>query len=859
MTYTYIFMTLILITGLAFILYRVSMYRGPATKGAVFLPALQQNGYSFAELLPYEGFLTPTVVVMKDGRLMGGWSYRGQDLDSSSEEELDVVVDSVNAALVQIGSGWTLHVDVMRFPVSNYPESSFPDPTTKLIDEERRMFGKKDRAYFDATYYLCFSWTPYTDAGEKVKGTLFGVSDSAKKIDPMDQVLKFNAVMDSIGSLLSTRVHLSRRLAGDDLLTYIYRTIVGTYKKGDYEKITLPEPGMFLDEYIGFCVGGVYAGLEPKVGETHVRVIVPGIPQSTYPGVVDFLNSISSSYRWSTRYVLMGKDEAGKELDTKRKYWSQKRKSLVQLVINAIVSGGKGNSGPVNQDAEDMVDDVSEAVRENESDLVRFGFFSTKIILYNNNPNILKQDIERIREYLGSNGYASHVEEVNAFESFLGSLPGDIHYDVRRFLVSTKNLCDMLPTTSVWLGNPLNEHLKGPPLAICRTRGSSPFRFSNHLGDVGHTSLIGPTGAGKTTLLNLIQAQFFRYPNANVFVFDYKNGAFPLVTASGGEYYDIASPNSEKLAFCPLAGISDEDELKWASEWIEDLIRLQINRTIGPNDREIISIALNRLARDPTKAKTITNLMFFLQDEDLRQAIRYYTVGQPMGSLLDSESDSLRDGTFQAFEMQHLMSSGPKVVIPVLLYLFHRIDTRLKGDPTLIVLDEAWTFLGHDIFAEKIRTWLKVLRSKNASVIFASQNLSDVVNSAIKDVIVDNVPTRIFLPNSNAITETSVPFYRAMGLTMRQIEIISMATPKREYYYTNSNRDCQLFELNLGPIQLAFMGAGNSQDIAIIKDIIARCEKHGGRNEWVPEYLESKGLDAAAEEWRRFRGDIRAA
>src|SRR3546814_12723013 len=80
------------------------------------------------------------------------------------------------------------------------------------------------------------------------------------------------------------------------------------------------------------------------------------------------------------------------------------------------------------------------------------------------------------------------------------------------------------------------------------------------------------------------------------------------------------------------------------------------------------------------------------------------------------------------------------------------------------------------------KEWLKTLRKKNASVIFATQSLADIETSTIAPAIVESCPTRIFLPNERAVEPQITAIYRRFGLNDRQIEILSRATPKRDYY-----------------------------------------------------------------------------
>ena len=78
----------------------------------------------------------------------------------------------------------------------------------------------------------------------------------------------------------------------------------------------------------------------------------------------------------------------------------------------------------------------------------------------------------------------------------------------------------------------------------------------------------------------------------------------------------------------------------------------------------------------------------------------------------------------QAFETEGLIGSGAAPA--VLAYLFHRIEGRLDGRPTLLIVDEGWLALDDPGFARQLREWLKTLRKKNATVMFATQSLADI-------------------------------------------------------------------------------------------------------------------------------------
>jgi type IV secretory pathway VirB4 component len=243
--------------------------------------------------------------------------------------------------------------------------------------------------------------------------------------------------------------------------------------------------------------------------------------------------------------------------------------------------------------------------------------------------------------------------------------------------------------------------------------------------------------------------------------------------------------------------------------------------SVTPEAKDHLWSALTSLASAPIGERTLTGLSVLLQSTALKRALKPYCLGGPYGRLLDAEVEQLGDGSVQAFETEGLIGTGAAPA--VLAYLFHRIEARLDGRPTLLIVDEGWLALDDEGFAAQLREWLKTLRKKNASVVFATQSLSDIDDSAIAPAIIESCPTRLFLPNERAIEPQITAIYRRFGLNDRQVEILARATPKRDYY-CQSRRGNRLFELGLGEVALALTAASSKSDQALIARIFA---EHG--------------------------------
>jgi type IV secretion system protein TrbE len=374
----------------------------------------------------------------------------------------------------------------------------------------------------------------------------------------------------------------------------------------------------------------------------------------------------------------------------------------------------------------------------------------------------------------------------------------------------------------VWAGEARDHHFKAPPLFLAKTEGSTPFRFSLHVGDVGHTLVVGPTGAGKSVLLALMALQFRRYPESQIFAFDFGGSIRAAAIAMGGDWHDLggalAGETSEFVSLQPLAKIDDVAERGWAADWISSVLT-----------RERIEIT------PEAEQRTLTGLSVLLQSNVLKRALQPYCLGGPYDRLLDAESERLGDSSVQVFETDGLI--GTSVAPAVLAYLFHRIEVRFDGRPTMLIIDEGWLALDDADFAGRLREWLKTLRKKNASVVFATQSLADIDGSAIAPAIIESCPTRILLPNDRAIEPQIMAIYRRFGLNDRQIEILARATPKRDYY-CQSRRGNRLFELGLGEVALAFTAASSKADQALIEQVLA---EHGREN-FVPGWLKARDV-----------------
>jgi type IV secretion system protein TrbE len=343
--------------------------------------------------------------------------------------------------------------------------------------------------------------------------------------------------------------------------------------------------------------------------------------------------------------------------------------------------------------------------------------------------------------------------------------------------------------------------------------------------------------------------QFLRYPEAQVFIFDKGGSALASTLGVGGTYHEVGGKNAtHRLVFQPLAHVNDYHERVWATDWILGLLK-QSDLPVDPSMREAVWSALESLASLPEHQRTMTGFCALVQNTLVRQAVQLYTLEGPYGEIFDAEGSSQTDQSWQCFEMEVLMQM-PETVAPALAVIFHRIEKQFDGRPTLLILDEAWLFLSHPLFAAKIREWLKTLRKQNVSVIFATQSVDDALNSTLSSALLESCPSRVFLPNDRALEPSVSAAYQALGLNEKQTQMVAHAIPKRQYYFQSSFGNA-LFDLALGPVALAFAGASQPDRKKLLWSLH---DKYPASADFVPHYLKAIHMDWANEILKAYPG-----
>lgn len=814
------------------------------------------------DLLNWATPIDEGIVLCKDGSLMAGYYFRCADSASSPNNQRNDLCSRVATQLARFDAGWCMWANADRVPSPGYsaPEKShFTAAIPALIDAERREMFEREGNHFYTEYALIIQYLPLSTVKAKI-GQMMYDDDAPEEQDTGALMLaKFKKRLADFQSGLSDLLGLRRMgwfTAGtpddpyesDALCNYLHFCLTG-----ETIALRLPKCPMYMDLWVGIP-GALWTGFTPKLGKKFIMTVtIEGFPFYSSPGILAVLDSLPLSYRWSSRFIF--EDELG-ALAVLKRYWKIWR-SFVKGLPDQIT---RNNNGVTNVDAVKMVHDTEQSMGDARSGLVSFGYYTSVVVLMDEDISLLKEQAQYVVKEIEKRGFAARIEEENANEAWNGSLPGHYFANVRRPFLHSLNLAELLPLSSVWVGeatNPCRYYPENsPPLLYAVTNGSTQYRVNLHVEDLGHTKIYGPTRSGKSTLLALILLQALRYVSkprpdgsvvpATVTAFDKKHSLYTACTAAGGLHYDIGADGAE-LVLCPLADLDTDLDRAWAKDWIGTCYELQNGSPLRPEQTEEVGNAIYLLSTKPRDMRSLNDFLLTVQDKNIKLAVGHYASKKGIGHILGGSEDSLKSSNLTVYEIDSLMQMGEKDRIPVLYYLFRRFQKSLTGQPAYLLIDEAHVMFGHEVSRRILKTFLRELAKQNCAVVMATHLLSDTTDSGLFDVMMQSCATSIFLPNPDATMEE----YGKFGFNENRLAQLRGAQPKR-HYYIDSRYGSQLIELALGPLAKRILAVS---DLDTLREVRMFQAKYG--RDWPLYWLEKGGVDY--ERYTEKKPEIRAA
>lgn len=786
------------------------------------LSTFRKRAKGYTDYTPYGLFIDEGVILNKSGSFTAAFSYRGEDLDSSTDEELNLLKRHFNNALMKFESNWLLNFDLVKSQKNSYPpveQCKFPEPTSFVCDEERRGRYNQANLHFTNTHFIFLTYLPPNDA-EATFADTFIVGKRETTSNYSRHLLFFQYALSVLESDIGAKLRL-QRLTTDDIYSYLYTSITGELKR-----LKLYHPAIDLDYALG-NFADVITDLKLKINNKYCRILtLVDFPENARPAVLHALTLLRFEFSWRTRYIILSTEDGDRLLRQRFKTWYGKRNTAKQIAAQAAAAA---NSKPVennpesigNMDAEVHAMAVKKAILDNALGKEKQGFCTSVIVVFDEDLESLDKKVKEINQVLSDKFFHAHEETVGAPMAYLGSLPAVDYFNVRMPALSTRYLADLIALDSVWPGldknpNPLlpENGINNPPLIQCVTSGGQPFSWSFHYERNGNALVIGPTGGD--VLLNLAALQALKYDMAKVFFFDNQKTSMNVTYGVGGNFYDIGNPKND-VFFQPLRDLETSQQFQLARTFIRLLCEIKIPnlQTLSSQEDTDIGDVLTILKGKPLTQRTLTNFANLMQPKQriIAEAVGYFSTKGPFGKLFDADdvTDDFTSVTMASFELEYInVQYGDEALVPLLVYIFNKLKIELfpKRLPIYIMIKDVWKALAKPKFASYLEDILRTGANSNVALILATGQPIDIIENPLAQVLLTQCVTKIFLPNSEAATPLGRTIYIKLGLNEKQISIIGNSKARKQFYYM-SPYGKRLFELDICDFTKCFVDAHN--------------------------------------------------
>jgi type IV secretion system protein VirB4 len=709
--------------------------------------------------LPYARLIDENTVLLRDGSVMSAIQVPGLLFETEDSDALNAHAATREVMLRStLDARFVMYHHVIRRRVEVELDAEFPDPLSRHIDArwKQRLAGG---SLFINDQFVTLIRRPArgkTGLPERIGRMFSRAGQEELEADPKD----IRSLKAAVTGLVASLQNYGAAVLGDyqapasaqggtnsemlELLSALYN--------GEMRPVRRPSPETDIGHMLPYrraSFGLDAMELRGSAAPDFAAILgLKDYPEATSPGLLDNLLRLPFEMVVTESYAPNERTTAKERIDLAlRRSRSVDEESAAERAEMMAARDALGNGG------------------------VGFGDHHLTVLVREKTLPALDDAMAACAAALADTGAIAVREDTNLEPAFWAQFPGNEEYIVRRALISSANMAGFGSFHGFALGQASGNHW-GDAVTLLETTSATPFFFNFHHGDLGNFSVIGPSGSGKTVVMNFLAAQAQKFKPRTI-LFDKDRGAELFIRGIGGRYDRIAP--GEPTGFNPLALPDSPANRAFLRDWLSVLLKAD-----GPEEFATISAAVDATYANDPSLRRLRHFKELLagarrpEPGDLADRLAAW-IGSPSGDggehawLFDNERDRLDLAErVLGFDMTALLEN-PRLRTPVMMYLFHRIDERLDGQPTMILIDEGWKALDDEVFAARIRDWLKTLRKRNALVGFATQSARDALDSRISTALVEQTATMVFMPNSRARPED---YCDGFGLTAHEFALI---------------------------------------------------------------------------------------
>jgi type IV secretion system protein VirB4 len=779
-----------------------------------------------ASHVPYTRHVSPTTIRTRQGYFIQVIEVTGMSFETQDQEFLDA--RKMHRSMLWQGIADThlaIYTHIIRKRIDSFPEGTFSSPWAAELDQQYRNRLREQRMFGTRQYI--------TVVRRPAKGKVHFIPQLTQKLlARVDRQIQAEQEREALEHLGEATGHILRNFAPygarvlqmgqhngvlhseiQDFLSYLINledglTLVPSMPLSDY----LPHSRIsFGSETLEI------RGVRPGQNRLGAILSIKEFPPATGSGMLDSILRLPHEFIITQSFSFTGRHASQTAIDLHQR----RLRSVDDRAMSAD-------------------DELSLAANEIASNISIFGNMHLTIMPYAANATTLKKAINDISAACMETGISPVREDMNMEALFWAQLPGNFKQISRKWLLTNKNFAGFSSFHTFPNGKIEGNHW-GQAVSLLATTSSTPYYFNFHERDVGNFTLIGPTGTGKTVLLSFLVAQAQRL-NPRTVYFDKDRGAELFIRAIGGEYHIVQQGMPTGLN--PFLLADTPVNRAFLVEFIKVLATVDYPEKLTPADEQQIVEAVKANYEVEPQYRSLQALSGFFSGYvlesglSLSRRLEKWHSGGERAWLFDNQHDSLSlENLILGFDLTSILDI-PYARIPWLMYVFHRVDSLLDGTRTIIMLDEGWKLLDDEVFAARIKDWEKTIRKQNGLLGFATQSPSDAISSKVGKAIIEQSPTKLFLPNPNAQEED---YCKGFGLTQQELQIIRLTPPESRTFLLKHGNHSVLATLDLkGMEDYVSILSGRTETVLLAEAI--RAEVGDDPADWLPIFQQRRHM-----------------
>lgn len=765
--------------------------------------------------LPYAAQRDDHTIETRDGMLIQVVQLRGLLFETADTHELNYRKDLRDAMLQSIGSSrFALYHHVIRRRIDVGLDATFPDAFSRDLDARWQRRFSEGKLYVNELYLTLVRRPLQGGIGiaDRMREWL-GKGVQSRQAFVASELRELNAAREALVAALSS---YKPRLLG------VYQStngvcsepieFLGTLFNGELQPMLLPygDIGAYIPQRrVSFGQNAIEAGVYgPQDRRFSAIVSVKDYASQTAPGMFDQLLRLPVEMTICQSFAFVDRQET---------------LSRMNLALRRMRSA--------EDEAVSLRHELGQAKDNVAAGRASFGEHHMTIAVHGDTLANVDSAVAEVTATLADLGIVAAREDIALEPAFWAQFPGNFKYIIRRGLVSTHNFAGLASAHNFVVGSAHANHW-GDAVTLLETTAAGPYFFNFHHGDLGNFTVIGPSGTGKTVVLNFLLAQARKFDPKIIF-FDKDRGAELFIRAIDGRY-DRLHPDVPS-GLNPLQLDDRPANRQFLIDWI-----VQLAGGADIEEMALIKDAVDANFAQPVEHRRLRYLVELFRggtrpkSDDIWSRLRPWWGEGERAWVFDNERDTTDlDNRAIGFDMTEILDA-PAVRTPTMMYLFHRVEERLDGSPTIIVVDEGWKALDDDVFVRRIKDWEKTIRKRNGIVGFATQSARDALDSRIASAIIEQAATQIFMVNPKANAED---YMVGFGLTSHELDLIRSLPDTSHCFLIKHGGESVVARLDLsGEKTLLTILSGRESSVRLADKLRA---EHGDRpQDWMPALME---------------------